>query len=129
MRNSSLVSQLSCLSFTHLQTPNYELRTFLSSALVSYVKMSNGDSMRLEFLGGVRTVTGSCFYIELPELKAIIDCGMYQGEQSDIVNREPFRFNPSEIDYLFLTHAHIDHSGLVPKLVREGFRGKIVTTP
>lgn len=85
--------------------------------------------MKLRFLGGARTVTGSCFYLELPELKVLIDCGMYQGEQSYIVNREPFGFKPSEIDYLFLTHAHIDHSGLVPKLVRDGFRGKIATTP
>ena len=58
----------------------------------------------------------------------LVDCGMMQGEDSDTVNRAPFAFNPSEIDYLFITHAHMDHSGLVPRLVKEGFHGKIVTT-
>ncbi len=85
--------------------------------------------MKITFLGAVRTVTGSCFLMETSEIKFLVDCGMTQGPESDIVNREPFPFNPSEIDCLFLTHAHIDHSGLVPKLVRDGFRGQIITTP
>ncbi len=84
--------------------------------------------MKIQFLGGVRTVTGSCFYIRTSEIKALVDCGMFQGEDSYDINRAPFLFNPSEIDYLFLTHAHIDHSGLIPRLVKDGFRGKIVTT-
>jgi len=58
----------------------------------------------------------------------LVDCGMFQGENAYAMNSGPFAFNPADIDYLFLTHAHIDHSGLVPKLVRDGFRGKIMTT-
>ncbi|MCG2709495.1 MAG: MBL fold metallo-hydrolase, partial [Thermodesulfovibrionales bacterium] len=84
--------------------------------------------MKIQFLGGVRTVTGSCFYIWTSEIKMLVDCGMFQGEDSYDINRAHFLFNPAEIDYLFLTHAHIDHSGLIPKLVRDGFSGKIVTT-
>ncbi|MBU4321164.1 MAG: MBL fold metallo-hydrolase [Nitrospinae bacterium] len=84
--------------------------------------------MKIQFLGGVRTVTGSCFYIWTSEIKMLVDCGMFQGEDSYDINRTPFLVNPSEIDYLFLTHAHIDHSGLIPKLVKYGFSGKIVTT-
>ncbi|GFP24533.1 metallo-beta-lactamase family protein, partial [Candidatus Hakubella thermalkaliphila] len=77
--------------------------------------------MKIQFLGGVRTVTGSCFYIRISEIKALVDCGMFQGEDAYTMNKSPFLFNPAEIDYLFLTHAHIDHSGLIPKLVRDGF--------
>jgi len=84
--------------------------------------------LKIQFLGGARTVTGSCFYIRTSEIKALVDFGMFQGEDSYDINRAPFLFNPSEIDYLFLTHAHIDHSGLIPRLVKDGFRGKIVTT-
>lgn len=84
--------------------------------------------MKIRFLGGVRAVTGSCIYLETGSIKAIVDCGLFQGNNSDALNKRPFPFNPSEIDYLFLTHAHIDHSGLIPRLVKEGFRGKIVTT-
>jgi metallo-beta-lactamase family protein len=58
----------------------------------------------------------------------LVDCGMYQGENSDEINSLPFRFNPEDISFLFLTHAHIDHSGLIPRLVRDGFKGRIITT-
>lgn len=85
--------------------------------------------MKIQFLGAVRTVTGSCFYLITPRLRMLVDCGMFQGENADTLNREPFAFSPSEIDYLFLTHAHLDHSGLIPRLVKEGFKGKIITTP
>lgn len=84
--------------------------------------------MKIIFLGGVRTVTGSCFLLEMSGLKFLVDCGMTQGLESDTANRGPFAFDPSEIQWLFLTHAHIDHSGLIPKLVKEGFKGKIMTT-
>ncbi len=84
--------------------------------------------MKVQFLGGARTVTGSCFYLETSELKMLVDCGMSQGEDSYDLNKKPFTFNPVDIDLLFLTHAHIDHSGLIPKLVRDGFRGNIIAT-
>ena len=84
--------------------------------------------MRIHFLGGVRTVTGTCFLLETSGMRFLVDCGMVQGADDDVSNREPFAFKPDALEYLFLTHAHIDHSGLVPRLVKEGFRGKIVTT-
>ncbi|MCI0468466.1 MAG: MBL fold metallo-hydrolase, partial [Nitrospirae bacterium] len=83
--------------------------------------------MKIRFLGGTRTVTGSCFHLSVNGLQLLVDCGMHQGEDSD-ENRSPFPFKPDEIDLLFLTHAHIDHSGLIPKLVKEGFKGRILTT-
>ncbi len=77
--------------------------------------------------GGAKTVTGSCFYVEARGLKLLIDCGMFQGLE-ERKNHEPFPFDPKEIDYLVLTHAHIDHCGRIPLLVREGFKGKIIST-
>ncbi|MBI4686627.1 MAG: MBL fold metallo-hydrolase [Nitrospirae bacterium] len=85
--------------------------------------------MKIKFLGGAGTVTGSCFHISVNDMRFLIDCGMYQGEDADEVNKKSFDFIPKEIDCLFLTHAHIDHSGLIPKLVKQGFRGRIITTP
>lgn len=85
--------------------------------------------MKIKFLGAAGTVTGTCFYLRASELQMLVDCGMFQGEDAYAVNKENFAFNPKEIDCLFLTHAHIDHSGLIPKLVKEGFRGKIIATP
>lgn len=84
--------------------------------------------MNLKFLGGAKTVTGSCFYIECSGLKFLVDCGMYQGEGDDEVNRAAFDFRPEEVDYIFITHAHLDHSGMLPRVVKEGFKGKIITT-
>jgi metallo-beta-lactamase family protein len=79
-------------------------------------------------LGGTRTVTGSCFYLEINGLKILVECGLHQGEGSDTLNREAFYFNPEDIDYVFITHAHLDHSGLLPKLVKDGFKGRIILT-
>lgn len=84
--------------------------------------------MKIRFLGAARMVTGTCFHMSVNDMQILVDCGMYQGEDSDKINRAPFQFNPEHIAYLFLTHAHIDHSGLIPKLVREGFKGKIIAT-
>lgn len=85
--------------------------------------------MKLRFLGAARTVTGACFHIIVNDLQLLIDCGMHQGENADTLNKQPFPFAADKINYLFLTHAHIDHSGLIPKLVRDGFKGRIITTP
>ncbi|MBN8785612.1 MAG: MBL fold metallo-hydrolase [Terrimonas sp.] len=87
--------------------------------------------MKIAFHGAARTVTGSKHLITLKNGKRILlDCGMYQGlgKETDILNRD-WGFNPPEINYLILSHAHIDHSGLIPKLVKDGFRGKIFCTP
>jgi metallo-beta-lactamase family protein len=83
----------------------------------------------IRFLGAARTVTGSCYLLTLPNGKMLVDCGIVQGaSDSRDRNREPFAFDPKGIDLLFLTHAHLDHSGLIPRLVKEGFRGRIITT-
>jgi metallo-beta-lactamase family protein len=84
--------------------------------------------MKIRFLGAARTVTGSCYHLLQDGLQILVDCGMYQGRNAEEINRIPFPFNPQKIDYLLLTHAHIDHSGMIPKLVADGFRGRILTT-
>ncbi len=85
--------------------------------------------MKLKFYGAAGFVTGSCYVLSFNGKKVMIDCGMYQGpKEVTKLNYEPFQFNPKEIDVLILTHAHIDHSGLIPKLCKEGFNGKIYCT-
>ena len=90
----------------------------------------NTKKAKLTFHGGAGTVTGANFLLETDETKMLVDCGMFQGEDfSDKKNHDPFPYNPNEIDVLFITHAHIDHTGRVPKLVKEGFNGLIYSTP
>ncbi|RJX21584.1 MAG: MBL fold metallo-hydrolase [Ammonifex sp.] len=85
--------------------------------------------MRLSFYGAARTVTGSCFLAEVSGMRVLVDCGLFQGPpEVRERNFKPFPFLPAAIDFLLLTHAHIDHSGLIPRLCREGFRGKILAT-
>jgi len=85
--------------------------------------------MNLRFLGAARTVTGSCYLMTNSGIKLLVDCGLVQGGgNSHDRNREPFEFDPKEIDLLLLTHAHLDHSGRIPLLVKGGFRGRIITT-
>jgi metallo-beta-lactamase family protein len=87
--------------------------------------------MKIAFHGAARTVTGSKHLLTLQNGKRyLLDCGMFQGmgDETDGLNRD-FGFISSEIDYLILSHAHIDHSGLIPKLVKDGFTGKIFATP
>jgi metallo-beta-lactamase family protein len=83
--------------------------------------------MKIRFLGAAREVTGSCHHLTYNGTQFLVDCGMRQGKnsrgESDI-----FQFDPRQIDTVFVTHAHIDHSGLLPRLVKMGFRGRIVTT-
>ncbi len=85
---------------------------------------------KVTFCGGAGTVTGANFLLEADGKKILIDCGLTQGVKiADDVNWAPFVYNPAEIDMLFITHAHVDHIGRIPKLISEGFRGKIYSTP
>ncbi|MBM4347427.1 MAG: MBL fold metallo-hydrolase, partial [Deltaproteobacteria bacterium] len=85
--------------------------------------------VRVEFLGGVRTVTGSATLFEKGSLKWLVDCGMFQGgKEIERKNYNTASYHPRDLSFILLTHAHIDHSGLIPKLVREGFRGKVICT-
>ena len=85
--------------------------------------------MKITFIGGAQSVTGSCYLFELEGKKFLVDCGMFQGGLTEeLLNYESFPFNPSEIEFVILSHAHIDHSGRIPKLYKDGFRGVIYTT-
>ncbi len=82
--------------------------------------------MKITFLGATKMVTGSNFLVEAAGKKFLVDCGMYQGKaELEEENYKPFDYNPAEIDFMLLTHAHIDHSGRIPKLYNEGFSGPI----
>ncbi len=82
--------------------------------------------MKLTFLGAAHEVTGSCHYIECAGKKMLVDCGMEQG--ADIYVNQSIPVNAAEIDYIFVTHAHIDHSGLIPLMYNHGFRGEVFAT-
>jgi len=84
---------------------------------------------RLQFLGAAETVTGSKFYLTDGRINILIDCGLYQGlRELRRRNWDPLPVDPSTIDYCILTHAHIDHTGYIPKFVKDGFRGQILCT-
>jgi len=86
--------------------------------------------MHITFCGAAKTVTGSCHLIETAGLRILLDCGLFQGGRELAErNRSGFPFDPRQIDYVLLSHAHLDHAGMLPKLVRDGFSGKIVCTP
>ncbi|MGI6049396.1 MAG: MBL fold metallo-hydrolase RNA specificity domain-containing protein [Acetivibrionales bacterium] len=85
--------------------------------------------MKIRFLGATTTVTGSCHLITTNSHKLLLDCGLFQGNKEiERLNEEEFDFDPSEIEFLILSHAHIDHSGRIPLLVKRGFKGKIYCT-
>lgn len=85
---------------------------------------------KLTCYGGVGSVTGANFLLEISDKRVLVDCGMAQGSrEAGERNHRNFAYDPSSIDVLFITHAHIDHTGLVPKLVKDGFRGEIYSTP
>ena len=85
--------------------------------------------MKLSFHGADRSVTGSCHLVECAGKRILIDCGLHQGSRElDEENSHPFGFDPASIDYVLLTHAHLDHCGRLPLLDKGGFRGEIITT-
>ena len=86
--------------------------------------------MKVQFLGAEQTVTGSCYVIEACGKRFCVDCGMHQGNKAiDARNRDVSAYDPANMDFVLLTHAHIDHSGLLPMLVKHGFKGDIYCTP
>ncbi|MBQ8172312.1 MAG: MBL fold metallo-hydrolase [Mailhella sp.] len=85
--------------------------------------------MKITFLGAAQTVTGSCHVIQTDRVRFAVDCGMFQGNSAiEERNFETGNYNPEELDFVLLTHAHIDHSGLLPRLVKKGFTGSIYCT-
>lgn len=85
--------------------------------------------IKIHFLGASGTVTGSKFLLETPQVNIMVDCGMFQGlKELRNLNWEPFPFPPEKIDLILLTHGHLDHSGYLPRLVGQGFKGKIMAT-
>ncbi|MBU6231245.1 MBL fold metallo-hydrolase [Patescibacteria group bacterium] len=93
--------------------------------------MSSADPLKITFVTGVGTVTGANFLLETPQgAKILVDCGLVQGEKVALdENREPFPYDLGSITALFITHAHLDHVGRIPKLVKDGYKGPIYSTP
>ena len=87
---------------------------------------NGGRNMKLTFLGACHEVTGSMILLEAAGKKIVIDCGMEQGP--DLYENQKLPIGDNEIDYILLTHAHIDHSGLIPLMCKHGFKGEIITT-
>lgn len=91
--------------------------------------MTGSKTLKLTFAGGTGSVTGANFLVEGEGIKFLVDCGLNQGtKMADDKNWDPFIYDPATVDILFITHAHIDHIGRIPKLVHDGFKGKIYST-
>jgi len=87
------------------------------------------STFKITFAGGAQMPTGSNFLVEFGGKKILIDCGLVQGEKYSLpINSEPFSYDPTTVDALFITHAHLDHVGRIPQLVRAGYRGPIIST-
>ena len=85
--------------------------------------------MRITFYGGAKSVTGANYLLDSGDIKILVDCGLYQGSKySEDFNYEKFAYNPTEINFVFLTHSHTDHVGRLPKLFKEGFRGRVIAS-
>lgn len=87
------------------------------------------EKFKLTFYGGVGTATGANIMLEFEGKRILVDCGLLQGRHDDeMQNFEPFKYDPREIDFLLVTHAHLDHVGKIPKLIKDGFKGRIIST-
>ncbi|WP_079425546.1 MBL fold metallo-hydrolase RNA specificity domain-containing protein [Clostridium oryzae] len=84
--------------------------------------------MQIQFYGATKTVTGSCHILKIKDKMVLLDCGLYQGHDSNERGNSYFPFDASNIDYVILSHAHIDHSGRIPLLFKKGFKGQVITT-
>ena len=85
--------------------------------------------MKITFYGGAKSVTGANYLLDSGDIKILVDCGLYQGSKySEDFNYEKFAYNSAEIDFVFLTHSHTDHVGRLPKLFKEGFRGRVIAS-
>ncbi|PYV40969.1 MAG: MBL fold metallo-hydrolase, partial [Acidobacteria bacterium] len=85
---------------------------------------------RIQFLGAAKTVTGSKFLVDTGRTRFMVDCGMFQGAKNlRLQNWQPFPVQPSSVDHVLLTHAHIDHVGMLPRFIRDGYHGPVWTTP
>ena len=106
---------------------NYCVRRRIDRREMKNVK--EGRFMKLGFLGATHQVTGSSYILDADGIRILVDCGLFQ--ERDYVHRnwEAFPVPPDQINCLLLTHVHLDHSGLIPKLVKEGFAGDILLTP
>ena len=87
-----------------------------------------GNKMKMEFYGAAGCVTGSCHILRVQDKTILLDCGMYQGKDEKERSNENFHFDPKKVDYVILSHAHIDHSGRIPLLYKKGFKGKVLCT-
>ncbi len=87
-------------------------------------------TVNMDFHGAAGSVTGSCYRVTYPKGSFLVDCGMFQGSKTlNALNHRPLPFDPRELTFVLLTHAHIDHSGMLPRLTKAGFRGPIYATP
>lgn len=84
--------------------------------------------MKIKFLGAAGRVTGSCHMLIVNGRKVLLDCGLFQGKDESVIGNERFNFNPKEIEFVILSHAHIDHSGRIPLLYKQGFKGQVICT-
>src|SRR5690348_1520815 len=90
--------------------------------------LGSDEEMRLRFLGAAGEVTGSCFLVDTGKVRFLVECGMFQGGRAAAAKNRRFAFAPREIAFVLLSHAHIDHSGLLPRLAAEGFSGAVYCT-
>lgn len=84
--------------------------------------------IKLKFFGATKCVTGSCHLVTIDEINVLFDCGLFQSQDEEDYNNEKFEFNPEDIDFVILSHSHVDHSGRIPLLFKQGFKGRVICT-